>query len=122
MKGRITLPPLSVSILEVKTLKLKNTTNLYKMNAVTAQLPEGMILLDVLHRVDHKTLQYLNILVLNTNNVPCSICKNMPIASMHPAGMCEEVQEVSWNNLQCDTSKLLLQITGYNWNQILKVI
>ena len=29
---------------------------------------------------------------------------------MHLAGMCEEVQEVSWNNLWCDTSKLLLQI------------
>ena len=59
MKGRITLPPVSVSILEVKTPKLKNTTNLYKMNAVTAQFPEGVIMLDVLHRVNHKTLQYL---------------------------------------------------------------
>ena len=90
MKGRITLPPVSVSILEVKTPKLKNTTNLYKMNVVTAQLPEGMILLDILHMVDHKTPQYLNVLVLKTNNVPCSIVKNMPIMSMHPAGMCEE--------------------------------
>ena len=110
MKGRITLPPVSVSILEVKTPKLKNTTNLYKMNAVTALLPEGVILLDILHRVDHKTPQYLNIPVLNANNVPCSIGKNMPIVSMHPVGMCEEVQEVSWNSLQCDTSKPLPQI------------
>ena len=54
--GRITLPPVSVSIIEVKTPKLTNTTNLYKMNAVTAQLPEGIILLDALHRVNHKTL------------------------------------------------------------------
>ena len=95
-KCRITLPPVSVSILEVKTPKLKNTTNLYKMNAVTAQFPEGMILLDVL--------------VLNVNNVPCSISKNMPIASMHTVGTCEEVQEVSWNSLQCDTPKHLPQI------------
>ena len=80
------------------------------MNAVTAQLPEGMILLDILHRVNHKTLQLLNILVLNTNNISCSIGKTMPIASMHPAGRCEEVQEVSWNSLKCDTSKLLPQI------------
>ena len=35
MKGRITLPPVSVSIIEVKTPKLTNTTNLYKMDAVT---------------------------------------------------------------------------------------
>ena len=39
-KHRITLPPATVSIIEVKTPKLTNTTNLYKMNAVTAQLPE----------------------------------------------------------------------------------
>ena len=80
------------------------------MHAVTAQIPEGMTLLDILHRVNHMTPQYINVLVLNTNNVPCSNGKNMPIASMHPAGMCEEVQEVSWNNLQCNTSKLLPQI------------
>ena len=107
MKGRITLLPVSVSIVEVKTSKLTNTTNLHKMNAVTAQLQEGVILLDVLHRVNHTALQHLNVPVLNTNNVSCSIDKNMPIASMHPAGRCEEVQEVSWNSLQCDTPKLL---------------
>ena len=85
-KGRITLPPISVQIIEVKALKLTNTTNLYKMNAVAAPLPEGMIPLDVLHRVDQKTLQYLNIPVLNNSNVCCSIGKNMPIASMPPCG------------------------------------
>ena len=108
--GRITLPPVSSLVIEGKILKLTNTTNLYKMSAVTAQFSEGMILLDVLHRVDHKTLQYINIPILNTNNVSCNTGKNMPMASMHPAGMCKEVQEVSWDNLQYDTSKLLPQI------------
>ena len=42
----------------------------------------------------------------------------MPIASMHPVGMCEEVQEVSWNSLQCDTSKLLPQILHNTWLQL----
>ena len=110
MKGRVTLPPLSVPIIEVKTPKLTNTTNLYKMNADTFQLPEGIILLDVLHRVDHKPPQHLNILALNTNNVPCSIGINMPFVTIHPAGKCEEVQEVSWNSFWCDTPKLLPQI------------
>ena len=87
----ITLVPVSVSIIEVKSLKLTNTTNLYKKKVVTAQLPGGMILLDILHRVDHKTLQHLNVPVLNINNVSCSIGKNMPVASMHPAGRYEEV-------------------------------
>ena len=51
----ITLPPVSVSIIEVRAPKLADTTNLYEMNAATFQLPKGIILLDVLHRVDHKT-------------------------------------------------------------------
>ena len=109
-KSRITLPPVSVSIIEVKTPKLTNTSNLYKMNADIFQLPEGIILQDALCRVDHKTPQHPNVLVLNTNNVPCSIGKNMPIVSMHPAGKYEEVQEFRWSSLWYDTSKLLPQI------------
>ena len=54
-KGRVALLPVSVPIIKDKTLKLANTANLYEMNADTFQLPEGIILLDVLHRVDHKT-------------------------------------------------------------------
>ena len=69
-----------------------------------------IILLFILHRVNHKTPQHLYVLVLNTNNVPCNIGKNMPVASMQPAGKCQEVQEISWSNLQCNTSKLLPQI------------
>ena len=80
------------------------------MNADIFQLPEGIILLDVLHRVDHKTPQQLNIPVLNTNNVPCSIGKNMPFATIYLVAKCEEVQEVSWSSLWHDTSKLLPQI------------
>ena len=34
----------------------------------------------------------------------------MPIASLQSVGKCEEVQEVSWSSLCCDTSKLLPQI------------
>ena len=32
-KGKVTLPPMSVSIIEVKTLKIPNTTNLCEVNA-----------------------------------------------------------------------------------------
>ena len=86
MKGRVTLPPVTISIIEVKTPKLTNTSNLYIMNADTFQLSEGIILLDVLHKVGHKTLQLLNVLILNANNVHCNIGRNRPIVSMHPAG------------------------------------
>ena len=43
-KGRVTLPSMSVSNIEVKTPKIPNTTNLYELNADTFQLPEGIIL------------------------------------------------------------------------------
>ena len=41
MKDMVTLPPMSVSIIEVKTPKLTNTTNLYGMNVDTFQLPKA---------------------------------------------------------------------------------
>ena len=44
-KGRITLPTVSVLIIEVRIPKFADTTNLYKINASTFQLPEGIILL-----------------------------------------------------------------------------
>ena len=51
------LPPMYISIVGIKTPTLQNTNNLYELNFDTFQLPEGVIPLDVLHRVDHKTPQ-----------------------------------------------------------------
>ena len=96
------------SIVGIKTPTLQNTNNLFELNFDTFQLPEGVISLDVLHRIDHKTPQSLNILILNTNNSFCSITKNSPHSYMLAlTGKCEEVQEVSWSRLKCDTAKLL---------------
>ena len=94
-KNKVTLSPMSVSIIEVKTPKIPNTTNLYKVCADTFQLPEGIILLDILHRVDHKTLQHMNIPILNAKQIPCNIDRNMPIASLNPVGKSKEAQKVS---------------------------
>ena len=66
---------MSVSTIEVKTPKIPNTTNPYELNADTFQLPEGVILLDILHRVDQKTPQHLNIPILNAKNIPSNIGK-----------------------------------------------
>ena len=101
-KGKVTLPPTSISTVGIKTPTVHNTSNLYELNFDTFQLPKGIILLNVLHRIHHKTLQHLNIPALNTNNSFCSIPKNSPIATLALAGKCKEVQEVSWSRLQCD--------------------
>ena len=42
-KGKITLSPMSVSIISVKTPLLHNTNNIHKLNFSTFQLPEGVI-------------------------------------------------------------------------------
>ena len=38
------------------------------------------------------------------------VLAKMPIAPMCPAGKCDEVQEIIWSRLQCDTAKLLPKI------------
>ena len=54
-KGRVTSPPMSVSVIGIKMPIPCNTNNVYELNFDTFQLPEDVILLDILHRVDHKT-------------------------------------------------------------------
>ena len=56
-KGKVTLPSMSVSISEVKTHKIPNTTNMCEVSADTFHLPKGVILLDTFHRVNHKNPQ-----------------------------------------------------------------
>ena len=46
---------MSVSIVEIKTTMVPYTNNLYELNFDMFQLPEGVIPLDILHRMDHKT-------------------------------------------------------------------
>ena len=50
------------------------------------QLPEGVIPLDVLHRIDHKTPKTLNIPIMNVNNTTCSLAKNSPITTLIRVG------------------------------------
>ena len=101
---------MSVSVIGIKTPTLCNTNNVYALNFDTFQLPEGVILLDVLHRVNHKTPQNLNFPILHTNNSFCSISRNSPIATLALAGRCKEVWEVNWNQVQYNTAMLLPEI------------
>ena len=63
-KGKITLLLMSVSLISVKILPLCNTNDMYELNLNTFQLPESIIPLDILHKINHKTPQYLNIPIL----------------------------------------------------------
>ena len=66
---------MSVSVVEVKTPMVPNTNYLYMLTFDTFQLLEGVIPLDILHGMDHKTLETLNIPITNTNNTTCSPTK-----------------------------------------------
>ena len=108
--GKIMLSPMSISVVALKTTTLQNTNNnFYKLNFNTFQLTEHVILLDIVHKVDHKTPHSLNIPILNTNNSSYSISKSSPIATQTLARKCKEVQEVSCSKLQCDTT-----VTSYS--------
>ena len=71
-------------MLPVVTLRSKPLNSLTPLTC-----PEGIILLDVLHKVNHNTPQQLNITMLDAKNVLCSIGKNMLIASKP----CGELQQ-----------------------------
>ena len=88
---------MSVSVVEIKMPTVPDTNNLYELNFDMFQLPEGVNPLNTLHGMDHKTLKPLNVPIMNTNNTTCTLTKNLPIATLVPAGRCEEVQEVSWD-------------------------
>ena len=106
-KGKVTLPPPAVSVVEIKMPMVPNTNYLYEMNFNMFQLLEGVIPLDVLHRMDHKTPKTLNIPIINVNNTTCSLTKNFPIATLRLTGRCKEVQKVSLTKLQGNAAKLL---------------
>ena len=110
IKGKITLPQMSVSVINVKMPPLHNTNNIYMLNFNTFQLPEGVIPQDVVHGADNKTPQNLNIPMLNINHSSCSIPRSSPIATLALAGKCEEIHEVGWNQVQCNTAKVLPEI------------
>ena len=54
-KGKIILPPSSISVLEIRVPEISDTNNLYKLGLDTFHLPEGIIPLDILYQTDNKT-------------------------------------------------------------------
>ena len=74
MKGNIILKPNSTSVIAVKTPEIPNRNILYEVDS-KFPLPEGIIPLDVLHRVGHKMSRKLNIHILNTSSNSMQISK-----------------------------------------------
>ena len=73
-KGKVIVKLNSISVIAVKTPRIPDTNTLYEVDS-KFQLPKGIILLDVLHRVDHKMSRELDINVLNTSSNSCQAAK-----------------------------------------------
>ena len=86
---------MSVFIISTKTLPLNNTYDVYKLNYNTFQLPEHVIPLDILHKVNNKTPQYLNIPILNTDNSFCSISRCSHLATLVPTEKCGAIRKLA---------------------------
>ena len=99
-KGKIKLLPSSISVKEVQTPEIPDSNNIYELDFSIFQLPQGIILLDVIHCVDDKMPRTLKVPILNTNNTISSLVMNSPIVTLVPAGKCEQVQEIKWSVLQ----------------------
>ena len=111
IRGKVMLPPMSVSVVGVNMPEVPDINNLYELNFDTFQLSEGVIPLDVLYRIDHKTPKHLYIPILNTNNTICSLTKYSAIAMLAFTGKCEQIQEIRWTTLHDNaTAKLFPKI------------
>ena len=53
-KGKIKLLPFSISVLEIRTPGGQDSNSIYELDFNTFQLPEGIILIDIMHHIDHK--------------------------------------------------------------------
>ena len=110
------LPPMSILVAGIKPPEAPDVNNLYELNFDTFQIPKGVIPLDVLHRIDHKTPGNLTIPILNTNNTTCTLTKSSPIATLVAAGKCEQIEEIRWTTLQDNITAKLLPKIPHNTN------
>ena len=95
-KGKIKLLPSSTSFIEVRVPDIPDPNNIYELDFDTFQLPKGVICLDVMHCMYHKTPQMSKIPILNTNNTVSNLGENSPIATLVLAGRCKQIKEVEW--------------------------
>ena len=98
-KGKVKLLLSSISVMEVKMPEIPDPGNISELNFNTLLLPEGVVPLDVMHCVDHKTTQTLKVPILNINNTISRLGKHLSIATLVPAEKCAQVQEVKWSEV-----------------------
>ena len=74
------------------------------------QLPEGIIPLDILHRVNYKIPRELNIHIINTSCISMPINKNTHIGTLTPATKVENMCSINWSTLDDARTKAAKQV------------
>ena len=98
-KGKITLKPESISIIEVQAPQDISGNKKYQLNP-KAYLPQGIITLDLIHSFE-KTPRTLKLPILNTSTYYESIPRGTLLGTFEPVD--EEINEIhttSWTKLE----------------------
>ena len=102
-KGQCLIPCRSITCITVKTLQNLNNNSLYKIN-LDRKLPTGLILLDVIHNLNHKQPGELVIQLLNVGHTNVKLLKNTILGSFNQINYVYCIHEVYWEKIQ-DTKK-----------------
>ena len=97
-KGKIKLNPKSITVVSVKTPPKVDASQVYKLNH-KFPLPSSVILIDVIHKFDHKIPQELKIPILNTNDNVTNITKSTALVSLRSAERVDNIFSLDWDTL-----------------------
>ena len=92
-KGQCTLQGRSITWILVKTPRNTQVNSLFEIS-LYRQLPKGLILLDVLHNIQHKQPQEMLVPLLNTMNSVVKPRKNTDLGSITKVDNAEYVQNI----------------------------
>ena len=109
MKNRTCLQAYAVTIISVKTPPNLDPQQLYECGE-RLQLPEGVVALQVQHKLDHKMPTELKIPLLNTNKRDVYITKNTAIMTLQATSKVQDICSLEWRR-QVDTQDPAPKVT-----------
>ena len=98
-KGQCHILHRSTTCITVKTPQNLNNNSLYEIN-LDRKLPAGLILLDVIHNLNHKQPGELVIPLLHVGHTDVKLLKNTILGSFNQINNVYSIHEVSWEKIQ----------------------
>ena len=98
-KGQCHIWCRSITWITIQTSQNLNNNSLYKIN-LDRKLPTGIILLNLIHNLNHKQPGELVIPLLNAGCTDIKLLKNTILGSLKPMDNVNSIHEVSWEKIQ----------------------